>query len=131
MDREIPDPLPSEWLPKPSAPRVPDDPEVLDIRIRRLMTAAEPTLARFRTGAIPWWAMLARHTRPAAAAALAAAAGLLIALGLGRANPSAEPETDLVLVVAASDGSPAALWSAMGAEADPVLALIALETEPK
>lgn len=131
MRREIPDPLPADWLPKPAAPRVPDDPEVLDIRIRRLMAAAEATLARFRAGEIPWWAVLARHTRPAAAAALAAAAGLLVALGLGGASQWAEPENDLVLVAAASEGNPAALWSAMGTEADPVLALIALATEPK
>lgn len=131
MKRDSPDPLPSDWLPKPIAPRSGDDPEVWDVRIQKLMAAAEPRLARYRAGELGWWAALGRYWRPAAAAAFAAAAGLFVALGLGSATRGAVPESDLVLAAAASDGDPAVFWAALDAEADPVLALIVLEGGPQ
>ena len=129
MNREIPDPLPPDSLPEPVAPPGPGDPEVWESRIRGLMAEAEPTLARYRVGRRPWWTAFGQNWQPATVGALAAAAGLILALGLGSLRRAPVPEHDLVLAVAASDGEPAALWAVMGAEADPVLALIALEGE--
>lgn len=131
------DPLPPDWLPEPSVPSA-DDP-AWEARARRVVRAADPELERRRaesasragersgrSGEAGWWTGLGRWLGPAAGLA-AAAALLLAALGPG---PSArEPATSAALAAAATDGDPAALWRAAGTEADPVLALIALEPE--
>jgi hypothetical protein len=122
--RDLPEPLPKEWLPDPAAPAESDDPEVWDRRIRRLVAVAEPTLARYSSGRGPWWVAFGQRWRPTVAAALAAAAGLLIALTLGEGPRAPTPQNNLVLVATASESNPALVWAAINAETDPVLGLI-------
>lgn len=129
MSKKIPEPLPSDWLPEPRTRVELDDPEVLESRIRRLMAAAEPTLASYRTGELGWWQALIQYWQPATATALASAIAVVLLLGPGGQSPGPPPTDDLVLTAAASDGDPAALWTAIGEQADPVLALIALAEE--
>jgi len=124
MSEHIPEPLPPEVLPHPTAPATDD--ALWDHRLASLMRAAEPALAELRRDTPRWWEILAAWWRPAAAVAGAAAALLVIVLGTVR--PGDEHDTGAVaLAVAASDGAPAVLWAALGSEADPVLAAIALE----
>lgn len=130
------DPLPETWLPEPSGP--PDDAPAWEARLRRIVAAAGPRLERLRERAEPgvaggapgrgdraWWAGLGLLLRPAAG--LAAAAGLLLFLVQPAPSPAGEGADSPTLAAVASGGEPAALWQATGAEADPVLALIALE----
>jgi hypothetical protein len=104
---------------------------------RRIMAAAEQELRalerrRFETrGFTPsratrWW-------KPAAALALAATV-LLLSLMRPPGLAESQPESILLRLVA-SDGDPVSLWNSLGIQADPVLALIAIqereaETEP-
>lgn len=129
------DPLPEEWLPEPAGP--PAGAPEWEARVQRIVRAARPGLERLRAGAaggaggragdgLPArWTDLGRLLRPAAGLA-AAAALLLFAL---RPAPAGEPPASPTLAAVASGGEPAALWQAAGAEAHPVLALIALEEE--
>lgn len=131
------DPLPRAWLPEPSGP--PADDPAWEAQARRIVRAAAPELERRRSeapsragersgrsGEAGWWTGLERWLGPAAG--LAAAAALLLAV-LGPEPPGREPVASPALAAAAADGDPAALWRAAGTEADPVLALIALEPE--
>lgn len=127
------DPLPPEWLPGP----VPSDEDAAywHQRLERLMDEAEPVLERFRRPtrtAVPWWHALGLWWRPAVAgtAGLAAAAVLVAALAGEPTPEERQPAPDpgaAVLSVVVSGGDPVALWSAAGVNADPTLALLALE----
>lgn len=128
------DPLPPEWLPDP----VPSDEEVAywHERLERLMDAAEPVLERYRRPTrtvVPWWSALQLRWRPAVAGTggLAAAAVLVAVLAFGpeleRHPPTPADPAATVLSAVVSGGDAVALWSAVGANADPTLALLALE----
>lgn len=131
-DRQRTDPLPEGWLPGPSGP--PADAPEWEARVQRIVAAAGPRLERRRERAErgaagragrAWWAELGLLLRPAAG--LAAAAALLLVLLGPSPSPAGDPSASSTLAAVASGGDPAALWRAAGAEADPVLALIALE----
>jgi len=131
MTEHTPDPLPREWLPQPVGPAHQVDEALWEARLQRLTAAAEPALARLRAPAISWWSVLAAWWRPmvSAAALGTAAAALALLLHLpppprGTAKPPAGTAT---LSVVVGDGQPAALWVGLGAQADPALALIALQ----
>lgn len=126
-NKKLPAPLPRHWLPDATHPPGSDD-SIWEDRLQRLMDAAEPGLSSLRTHGSPWWAVLGAWWRPTAV--LAAAAVALVVL-LPTAPASLEhPRGALALAAAVSEGEPAALWTALGSEADPVLALIVLEGEP-
>ena len=127
MNSDLPDPLPSEWLPDPVAPSGPDDPDVWDGRIAELMAAAEPALERYQATHRLRWGATGRGWRWAAATTLAAAASLVIALGWGTVASPGVAQNSLVLVAVASESDPALFWAAINAETDPVLGLITLE----
>lgn len=124
---DTPRPLPRAWLPAATAPE--SAPEWQE-RAARIVAAAEPSLHRLGdlrpavdasvAGLLgSWW-------RPAAALAAAAAALLLL---LDPRNPPASSPGWSSLSVVAAAGEPVALWDALGIEADPVLALIALQKQ--
>lgn len=130
MTDQIPDPLPREWLPDPAAPPAragARDAELWEGRLRRLMSAAEPRLERLRSRGAPWWTPLAAWWRPTLGVAAAAAVILVMLVGELIGGAPAAPEGSPTLAAVAGDGEPAALWIGLGAEADPVLATIALE----
>lgn len=129
MSREIPDPLPTDWLPRSVAGADREDPDLMEARLRRLTAAAEPTLQRYRSTRSGWWLALGWNWRPATLAALAGAAALVLLLGLGNRDGATRPDSNLALLAAAYDGDPGALWTALGGEADPVLALLVLDEE--
>ncbi len=131
MTDPIPDPLPREWLPDAAGPARPEDPQVWEERLQRLVAAAEPRLARLRAREAPWWASLAGWWRPAGGLALAAAAALALVLLRGPApGPRAGAPVSLALGAIASEGDPAVFWTtATGREANPVLALVVLGEE--
>jgi hypothetical protein len=58
-----------------------------------------------------------------------AAAAAIVAFAADRARPvqSERGQPSLPLAMLAADGDPAVLWQSVGIEADPVLALIALQ----
>jgi hypothetical protein len=122
---EIPPPLPREWLPEPLAP---DDAADWNAAVSAIMEAAEPKLRALATLPGPedvsWWSLLGRWWTPAAGLAAAAAAILVIAQQGKQVGPA---PGSLPLNVMAAEGDPAALWEGYGVEADPVLALIALQ----
>lgn len=127
---DIPDPLPREWLPDSTVPPE-EDVTYWEGRRQALMAEAEAVLAEYRRPRPSWssWLeALASRWRPAAAGALAVAASavLALALGGGRTPPAPNPGS-VVLSAVVSEGEPAALWTAEGVEADPTLALLALE----
>ena len=120
-------PLPREWLPAATAPA--NAPEWLE-RAARIVAAAEPALHRLgdRAPAVEvsvsdllgsWW-------KPVAAFVAAAAVLLLV---LDPASPRASSPGWSPLSVVAAAGEPFALWEGLGIEADPVLALIALQEQ--
>lgn len=125
------DPLPPDWLPEPAGPS--EGSAAWEAEVRRVVEAAAPRLEARRSddgaadpGGSGAWAGLGRLLRPAAG--LAAAATLaLFAVGPERADRP--PSRSAALAAVASGGEPVALWRASGTEADPVLALIALEEE--
>lgn len=127
------DPLPPEWLPDP----VPSDEDTAywHQRLERMMDEAEPALERYRSPgrtAGPWWSALELRWRPAVAGAagLAAAAVLVAVLAVGPELRDRLPAPDpaaMVLSAVVSGGDPVAMWSAAGVNADPTLALLALE----
>jgi hypothetical protein len=137
MSKKIPDRLPADWLPEPVAPAS-GDAAAWQHRLDRLMSVAEPTLAELaRTATSPgpacrpaapsWWQLLAARWRPALSAAALAAAALLLALRLLPVTPATSTPTAFALTAVAGAGEPAALWQAMGAEAEPTLARIVLQ----
>jgi hypothetical protein len=124
-DDNVPCPLPRRWLPEATPPE--GGPE-WDIRVERIVAAAEPRLRRLARGSeieATWSAGLGSWWKPAAAIA-AAAAVLLFALAPA-ATVQESGEGWLPLSVVAADGEPFALWVGLGIESDPVLALIALQ----
>ena len=122
---DAPRPLPREWLPAASAPE--DAPEWKD-RAARIVAAAEPALHSLENQAsaagVTVASLLGSLWKPAAAI-LAAAAALLVILDPASPRDSGPGWSPLSIVAAA--GEPFALWEGLGIEADPVLALIALE----
>jgi hypothetical protein len=119
-------PLPPEWLP---APQAPEDHPVWRVRADQLMSTAGPELARLagrrRQEEFEWWSVLADWWRPSAALASVAAAVLLF---IAPSTPAAVSSgDDLTLRIVAGEGSPVAIWKAIGVGADPVLALLAFE----
>lgn len=123
MNDRMEDPLLREWLPDPTSSPSGDDLQFWEWRLQRLMAAAEPRLQQLRQPR-PWWSVLGALWRPAAVAAVTAAAALVFLVPAGR-EPL--PSGTLALNVVATEGSPAGLWAGLGGEAEPVLALIALE----
>jgi len=122
----VPEPLPKEWLPEP----LPADGEpAWELRVGRIMTSLETGLDRLAatppSDATPWWEVMGSWWRPAAGVAAAAAALLLLATR--QAPPIGKAQDAVTLGLIAAGGDPVAIWAASGAEADPVLALIAWE----
>lgn len=122
---DTPRPLPSDWLPE-AAPTE-SDPR-WEFRAQRIVAAAEPSLRRLgdRPSVVDAWSTrLGAWWKPAAALATAAAA-LFVVLD----PPGTREEFDhgsLPLSVVAAEGEPFVLWEAAGIDADPVLALIAMQ----
>lgn len=121
-DRRDVAPLPREWLPDPLPPA--GDASWAE-GVARLMSRATPELAKRGAygPAPPWWAGLELWLRPATGLAAASLAILLLA-----PPPEADPPParDLTLELLAAQGDPTALWSAVGVQADPVLATLTL-----
>ncbi|TVP60045.1 MAG: hypothetical protein EA351_00990 [Gemmatimonadales bacterium] len=77
-----------------------------------------------------WWADLAEWWQPAAALA-AAAVGLLFLVPTASSSGSGgSPGQATALELLAAEGDPAALWTAFGVPADPVLATLVLDDSP-
>lgn len=123
-NEKLPEPLPRDRLPA-ATPPLADEP-IWEDRLARLMDAAEPRLAGLRTGRIPWWSVLGAWWRPVAGFAAAAAVALIAFLPAAPAGNEPQP-VSVALAATLGDGEPATLWAALGSEADPVLASIALE----
>jgi hypothetical protein len=121
-------PLPREWLPEAVAP---EDAAEWQVRLERIVAAAEPTLRGFgpptSVTEMPWSTALGGWWKPAAALAGAAAA-LLFMLDMPESHGRGSQNT-LPLSVAAAEGEPFALWDGFGIDADPALALIALQEQ--
>jgi hypothetical protein len=125
-DDTSPRPLPRDWLPEAAAPE--GTPE-WETRAARIIAAAGPAIDRLAnrdprveatlsTQLGSWW-------KPAVALAAAAAAMLFVL-----DQPQAIRESGrgaLALGIVAADGEAAGLWQGLGIDADPVLALIALQ----
>jgi hypothetical protein len=123
------DPLPGKWLPdSPVVP--PEDDAYWERRLDALMTEADPKLASYRRVPVvrrSWLETLAVGWRPAAAGAFALAASVILALALGAGGAPAPGPQAVVLSAIVNEGTPASLWQGAGIEADPILALLALE----
>jgi hypothetical protein len=123
-----PRPLPRGWLPDPYSPE--GDPK-WDQSVERIMVAARPELRRLRSersaAEVTWWSMMALWWKPAAALATASAA-ILVLVGRPRVPPEPPPGS-IPLGLVASDGDPVTLWGALGIQADPVLAQIAIREQ--
>ncbi|MBI4421972.1 MAG: hypothetical protein HY560_14200 [Gemmatimonadetes bacterium] len=122
-----PQALPRDWLPDPHPS---EDAPVWDTRARRIMAAAGPELRRLKgrrsAAEVSWWSMMALWWKSAAAVAAVATALLLVQ------RPAAFPEPppgSIPLGLIAADGEPVTLWGALGIQADPVLALIAIREQ--
>jgi hypothetical protein len=117
-------PLPREWLPDAIAPE--DAPE-WELALQRIVAAAEPELRQLASGSserdLSWATVLGSWWK--LAGSLGAAAVVLL-LAVGRPGTRADSGA-LPLRVVAAAGEPFALWESLGIEADPVLALIALQ----
>jgi hypothetical protein len=124
-EHSAPRPLPPGWLPDPNPPD--RDPQ-WDQRIERIMAAAGPELRRLRSrrsaAEVTWWSVMALWWKAAGALAVASTA-LLLVVGRPAASPELPPGS-IPLDLVASDGDPVALWRALGIQADPVLAQIAI-----
>ena len=129
MKRDKPERIPPEYLPGSGSEADHNDDALFESRISRLVEAAEPTLKRYREGQSGWWQPLADHWQPATVAAFAGTAAMFFAFSFTHVSPQAPIRDNLAIVAAASEGNPASLWSAVGQEADPVLAVIALARE--
>lgn len=126
---DMPRPLPRDWLPE-AAPSE-SDPR-WEFRAQRIVAAAEPSLrglGEWRYVVDAWSTRLGAWWKPAAVLATAAAA-LFVVL-----DPSgireASDHGSLPLSVVAAEGEPFALWEAAGIDADPVLALIAMQASAR
>jgi hypothetical protein len=124
MSNHESEPLPRSLLPDATAPA--SDEALWEDRLQTLMRAAEPALAELRRETPRWWELLAAWWRPAAGLVGAAVAALLIVVATAAPRGERAPGA-VALAAAATDGAPAALWTALGSQADPVLAAIALE----
>lgn len=129
MKRNKPERIPSEYLPGSGRESDQNDGALFESRISRLVEAAEPTLERYREGQTGWWQPLADYWQPATVAAFAGTAAIFFAYSFTYVSQQVPTPGNLALVAVASDGNPASLWSAVGKEADPVLAVIALAKE--
>lgn len=121
----MPRPLPRDWLPEATPP---DDHPYWEARADRIIAAAEPSLRRRgerSVGDATWSTRLGSWWKPAAVIATAAAALFILLDPIGRLEESSEGS--LPLNVMAAEGEPFALWNAAGIDADPVLALIAMQ----
>lgn len=123
-----PRPLPRDWLPDATPP---DAAAEWAVRVQRIMAAAEPALAKLGnrddSSDAGWPVELGSFWRPAAAVATAATLLLVVA-----DKPRAVRESGydgLPLSLMAAEGQPVALWEGLGIDADPVLALIALQEQ--
>ena len=127
-DDDAPRPLPPGWLPEPLPP---EGAPVWDTKMGRIMAAADPELRRLRdrrtAAGSTAWSVLGLWWKPAAALA-AVAAVLSLVTGLRSAFPEARQDWVSLSLIAA-EGDPVTLWEAFGIQADPVLALIALQEE--
>lgn len=123
-----PRPLPREWLPDRQPP---EGAPAWHARVERIMAAAGPELRRLgsrrstaeltgRSRMGSWW-------KPAAALA-AVSTALLLLVGRPAASPEPPPGS-IALALVASEGDPVTLWGAFGIQADPVLALIAVQEQ--
>jgi hypothetical protein len=123
-----PRPLPRDWLP---APQPPEGAPVWEARTRRIMGAAGPELRRLARGRsaaeVTWWSVMAVWWKPAAALG-AVSTALLLLIGRPAVPPEPPPGSILVELVA-SGGDPVTLWRALGIQADPVLAQIAIREQ--
>jgi hypothetical protein len=119
--------LPGEWLP---APLPAADAQEWSVRRERIVRCAEPALETLRAcgsysvaepidALAAWW-------KPAVGLAAAAA---LVLFTLEMRRPDSDIDHSLALSFLAADGSPVALWNAAGIQADPVLALVALQEQ--
>jgi len=129
MKQNKPERIPPEYLPGSGGEADHNDEALFESRISRLVEAAEPTLERYREGQTGWWQPLADYWQPATVAAFAGTAALFFAYSFTHVSQQVPTMANLAIVAAASDGNPASLWSAVGQEADPVLAVIALARE--
>jgi hypothetical protein len=120
------DPLPTDWLPEALPP---EGDSVWDSRTERILAMAERNrTVRESVGSVAasWPSEMGGWLTPAAALAAAALALAFLTSSPPRIEPS--PTADaMALGIVASDGEPAALWAALGVQADPVLARLALE----
>ena len=125
-EHDEPQPLPGRWLPDASPP---DDSPLWAARIDRIIAASAPDLqrmknARIAAAATPW-SVMGHWWKPAAALA---AASLLLFVATYRPRGSADSRAGSILLgIVASQGDPVALWGALGIEAEPVLALVAIQ----
>ena len=114
------------WLPDALPPEGHPD---WDEPLGKVLAAAEPELVRLaRDGGVqlaPWLSEMGSWWRPAAGLAAAAVAFLLLTSPTPSPG-SADPDA-MSLTILASGADPAAIWAAMGVDADPVLALLTLE----
>lgn len=121
-------PLPLGWLPDPQPAE--GDPK-WDERIEGILAAAGPELRTLRsrrsTAEVIWWSGMGLWWKPAAALA-AASAALLLLVGRPAVFPGPSPGS-IPLGLVASAGDPVMLWRALGVQADPVLALIAIQEQ--
>jgi hypothetical protein len=127
-EHDAPRPLPRGWLPDPQPP---EGTLVWEARTRRIMAAAVLELQRFRSrrsaAEVTWWSVMAQWWKPAAAVAAASVALLLL---IGRSAVAPEPRPgSIALGLVASDGEPVTIWRALGIQADPVLAQIAIREQ--
>jgi len=119
-----PRPIPRDWLPDPQPAE--DTREWRD-SLERVMAAADPALTRLehrRASAGAGWSVIGFWWKPAAALA-ATAMALLVLIESPIVFPEPAPGS-ITLGLVASDGDPVTLWSAIGVQADPVLAWIAI-----
>ncbi len=124
-DDNAPRPLPRDWLPDATTPE--GAPE-WEVRLERIVSAAEPMLGmRGKRGSEIGvaWSTIGSWWKPAAALATAAAASLFMLYPPKTLRDSGHGW--LPLSVMAAEGEPFALWEGLGIDADPVLALIALQ----
>jgi len=123
-----PQPLSRRWLPDPHPP---EGAPQWDARVDRIMAAADLELRRLtnrRAAArATWWSVMGLWWKLAAALAAGAAALLLL---IERPAAFQEPaQGSLSLSLVAAEGDPVTLWGAFGIQADPVLALIAIQKQ--
>jgi hypothetical protein len=119
-------PLPHDWLP---APQPSEGDRTWDERIERIMAAAGPELRTLRSrcaAGAAWWSVMGLWWKPAAALAVASTTLLLL---MERPAFAERPRGSLALGFVASAGDPVTLWGALGVQADPVLAWIAIREQ--